>query len=88
MENETILGGGYTCSVCGQYQRTSALCRHDNRLIHKDMDDKKYSINDFLNMIEEYKDKELPNCNKPYHYEAEIASGLESLINYIKNKQD
>lgn len=78
MENETILGGGYTCSVCG----------HDNRLIPKDMDDKKYSINDFLNMIEEYKDKELPNCNKPYHYEAEIASGLESLINYIKNKQD
>ncbi len=88
MENETILGGGYTCSVCGQYQKTSALCRHDNRLIPKDMADKKYSINDFLNMIEEYKDKELPNCNKPYHYEAEIASGLESLINYIKNKQD
>jgi predicted nucleotide-binding protein (sugar kinase/HSP70/actin superfamily) len=54
----------------------------------EDMADKKYSINDFLNMIKEYKDKELPNCNKPYHYEAEIASGLESLINYIKNKQD
>ncbi len=27
MENP-ILGGGYTCSECGQYQRTSAVCNH------------------------------------------------------------
>lgn len=27
---EVILGGGYTCSVCGQYQRTSAVCHHNN----------------------------------------------------------
>jgi hypothetical protein len=29
MENP-ILGGGYTCSECGQYQRTSAVCDHFN----------------------------------------------------------
>jgi hypothetical protein len=29
MENP-ILGGGYTCSECGQYQRTSAVCKHFN----------------------------------------------------------
>jgi hypothetical protein len=44
-------------------------------------------VNDFLSMIEEYKEKELPNCNVPYHYEAEIAAGLNGLINFIKNKQ-
>ena len=27
MENSTF-GGGYTCSVCGQYHRTSTLCNH------------------------------------------------------------
>ena len=120
MENETILGGGYTCSVCGQYQRTSALCHHDDRLIPKDMDDKEliirtiaerireeqkkheHSIPDWheiaarkiyatfnvLSLIEEYREKELPNRNKPYHYEAEISSGLDHLVNYIKNKQE
>lgn len=31
--NPVILGGGYTCSICGQYQRTSAVCHHDNLLI-------------------------------------------------------
>lgn len=35
---EVILGGGYTCSVCGQYQRTSALCHHDNNLIPETWD--------------------------------------------------
>ena len=43
---------------------------------------------DFLLLIKEYKDKELPNCNKPFHHEAEISSGLDGLVNYIKNKQD
>jgi hypothetical protein len=31
-----IYGGGYTCSVCGQYQRTSAICNHIN-FIPKDI---------------------------------------------------
>ena len=45
-------------------------------------------VKDFLLLIKEYKDKELPNCNKPFHHEAEISSGLDGLVNYIKNKQD
>ena len=45
-------------------------------------------VNAFLLLIKEYKDKELPNCNKPFHHEAEISSGLDGLVNYIKNKQD
>ena len=54
--------------------------------IHDDIHDKKYSINDFFNMIEEYREKELPNRNVPYHYEAEIDSGLKYLIMFIKEK--
>ncbi len=81
-----ILGGGYTCSVCGQYQRTSALCHHIN-LIPKDMTDKKYTIEDFLDMIHEFEEKELPNRNQPYHYEAEIAAGLKHFELFIKGKQ-
>jgi hypothetical protein len=54
--------------------------------IHDDIHDKKYSINDFFNMIEEYREKELPNRNVPYHYEAEINSGLKYLIMFIKEK--
>ena len=54
--------------------------------IHDDIHDKKYSINDFFNMIEEYREKELPNRNVPYHYEAEIDSGLKYLITFIKEK--
>jgi hypothetical protein len=42
----------------------------------------------FLSLIEEYREKELPNRNTPYHYEAEISSGLNFLIEFIKNKQD
>ena len=45
-------------------------------------------VKDFLLLIKEYKDKELPNCNKPFHHEAEISSGLDGLVNYIKKKQD
>lgn len=43
-------------------------------------------VKDFLLLIKEYKDKELPNCNKPFHYEAEISSGLDGLVNYIKKQ--
>jgi len=42
----------------------------------------------FLSLIEEYREKELPNRDIPYHYEAEISSGLNLLIEFIKNKQD
>jgi hypothetical protein len=42
--------------------------------------------NDFLSLIEEYREKELPNRNVPYHYEAEIDSGLKYLIMFIKEK--
>ena len=42
----------------------------------------------FLSLIEEYREKELPNRDIPYHYEAEIDSGLKYLIMFIKNKQD
>jgi len=47
-----------------------------------------YATFDILSLIEEYREKELPNRNQPYHYEAEIASGLNGLIEFIKNKQD
>jgi hypothetical protein len=42
----------------------------------------------FLSLIEEYREKELPDRNVPYHYEAEISSGLNFLIQFIKNKKD
>jgi hypothetical protein len=44
--------------------------------------------NGFLSLIEEYREKELPDRNVPYHYEAEISSGLNFLIQFIKNKKD
>lgn len=50
--------------------------------------EKEQIVNAFLLLIAEYKDKELPNCNKPFHHEAEISSGLDGLVNYIKNKQN
>jgi hypothetical protein len=46
------------------------------------------NADNFLSLIEEYREKELPNRNIAYHYEAEISSGLNFLIEFIKNKQD
>jgi len=43
-------------------------------------------INEFLSLIEEYKEKELPHRNEPYHYEAEIAAGLKYFEIFIKEK--
>jgi hypothetical protein len=44
-------------------------------------------VNNFLSLIEEFKEKELPNRNVPYHYESEIASGLKYFEIFIKGKQ-
>jgi hypothetical protein len=44
-------------------------------------------VNNFLSLIEEFKEKELPNRNMPYHYESEIASGLKYFEIFIKEKQ-
>ena len=38
----------------------------------------------FLSLIEEYREKELPNKDVPYHYEAEIDSGLKYLLCLLK----
>lgn len=46
------------------------------------------NADNFLSLIEEYREKELPNKDVPYHYEAEISAGLNFLIEFIKNKQD
>lgn len=46
------------------------------------------TIHNLLSIIEEYREKELPNRNKPFHYEAEISAGLDGLINFIKTKQN
>ena len=48
----------------------------------------KDNADNFLSLIEEYREKKLPNRNIAYHYEAEISSGLNLLIEFIKNKQD
>ena len=45
-----------------------------------------YATFDIQVLIEEYREQELPNRNQPYHYEAEIAAGLNGLIEFIKNK--
>jgi len=47
-----------------------------------------YATFNILLLIEEYREKELLNRNQPYHYEAEISSGLNGLIEFIKDKQD
>ena len=46
-----------------------------------------YATFDIQVLIEEYREQELPNRNQPYHYAAEIAAGLNGLIEFIKNKQ-
>lgn len=57
------------------------------RKIYATIYDKKYSVDDFLNMIHEFEENELPNRNEPYHYEAEIASGLKYFARFIEGKQ-
>ena len=52
----------------------------------EDVGDKKYDIGDFLSLIEEFREKELPNRNTLYHYEAEIEAGLKHFEIFIKGK--
>jgi|688.fasta_scaffold1001845_1 hypothetical protein len=63
MENP-ILGGGYTCSECGQYQRTSAVCKHfnliDTNVKHNPNMKTREEIEKLAN--EEYKD----NLHNPF----------------------
>ena len=42
-------------------------------------------IEDLLN---EYKKEELKNCEVPFHYEAEIASGFKHFIEWLKRKKN
>jgi hypothetical protein len=80
------LAEGYRCPATNENE----YCKHDiisaynngYTQCQKDMAD------NFLSLIEEYREKELPNRNIAYHYEAEISSGLNLLIEFIKNKQD
>lgn len=44
------------------------------------------TLDGILNIIEEFKVKELPNRNEPYHHEAEIEAGLNHLEIFIKEK--
>lgn len=37
MEEKTKYGSGYTCNVCGKYNRASTLCHHD-KLISDNME--------------------------------------------------
>lgn len=38
------------------------------------------------NLANEYKKEELPNSDVPYHYEAEAASGIDSFVNWLKQR--
>lgn len=46
------------------------------------------TLNDVLNIIDEFKVKKLPNRNEPYHHEAEIEAGLNHLEIFIKGKYE
>lgn len=61
---------------------------HKNDFINGYTQCQEDNADNFLSLIEEYREKELPNKDVPYHYEAEISSGLNFLIEFIKNKQD
>jgi hypothetical protein len=47
---------------------------------------KNYTIGEILGLIEQFKVEELPDRNNPYHFEAEIASGLIHFENWLKTK--
>jgi len=39
-------------------------------------------------LINDFKKEQLPNAKVPFHYEAEIAAGLEHFIKWLKNKNE
>jgi hypothetical protein len=45
-----------------------------------------YTIEEIIELIERFKVEELPDRNNPYHFEAEIASGLIHFENWLKTK--
>lgn len=38
-------------------------------------------------LLQEYKKKELPDADEPFHFEAEIASGFKYFIQWLKRKE-
>ncbi len=57
MGNSTF-GGGYTCSECGQYQRTSAVCKHFNLIdisVKSNIEEplKEMSLNDAIEFLKQ-----------------------------------
>lgn len=72
------------CKDCGSKEIASEYCGFIKGYTQCQKD----NADNFLSLIEEYREKELPNKDVPYHYEAEIDSGLKCLIMFIKNKQD
>lgn len=45
-----------------------------------------YTIKEIIELIERFKVEELHDRNNPYHFEAEIASGLIHFENWLKTK--
>jgi hypothetical protein len=77
MENP-ILGGGYTCSECGQYQRTSAICHHFN-LISDNMENNMPTAKEFINDIKNvtYSEEEKLITFAKLHAEAALKQASE-----------
>ncbi len=48
----------------------------------------KKELQDLESLIEQYKKEELKNCDKPFHYEAEIASGFKYFLEWYKQKKE
>ena len=51
------------------------------------MKEKELDIAHIEELIEQYKKEELPDCEKPFHYEAEAAAGLKYFVEWLKRKK-
>ncbi len=47
-----------------------------------------YTIEEIIELIQRFKVEELPDRNNPYHFEAEIASGLIHFENWLQKLND
>lgn len=47
----------------------------------------KLSIEEIKNYIFQFKKEELPDAEAPFHYEAEIWSGMKHFIRWLENKK-